>query len=197
MKSIRKISLLFAVNLIVLLSCQQAEKPFTTKAKFGIHEIVKAEKLPDSIVEKLQQMDYRPENDTQQIIIGYLPRNAASDLQREFSSGNIMLVKTVFPIDTNNNTDEIVAVKTEPVMDNSDIQKTKNKGNSVVIYFTWKGAKKWAKITKENTGKTLAFVIDNQIYAMPEIRGEIRNGTAVIKGLENEEIAKQLSESIH
>jgi preprotein translocase subunit SecD len=43
----------------------------------------------------------------------------------------------------------------------------------------------------------VAFIIDNQIYTMPLINGEIRNGAALINGLENETIAKNISESLN
>ena len=60
-----------------------------------------------------------------------------------------------------------------------------------------KGANKWADLTKKNIGKTLAFIIDNQIYTMPVINTEIRNGVALINGLENETFSKNISESLN
>lgn len=47
------------------------------------------------------------------------------------------------------------------------------------------GATKWSDLTKQNIGKSVAFIIDNQIYAMPEINSEIRNGVALITNFEN------------
>ncbi len=60
-----------------------------------------------------------------------------------------------------------------------------------------KGAKKWADLTKQNIGKTIAFIIDNQIYTMPVINGEIKHGVALITGLKNETFAKNISESLN
>ena len=94
------------------------------------------------------------------------------------------------------NFDIIIAVKNNPTITNSDIQKTRNKGMMVEIHFNIEGARKWAEMTKDNIGKMVAFVIDEQVYSMPMINGEIRNGIAVIAGLENEEKAKKISESL-
>jgi hypothetical protein len=38
---------------------------------------------------------------------------------------------------------------------------------------------------------------DNQIYSMPMINGEIKQGIAMISGLNNESIAKNISESLN
>jgi len=59
------------------------------------------------------------------------------------------------------------------------------------------GAKKWADFTKQNIGKTIAFTIDNQVYSMPIINGEIKQGIAMITGLNSESIAKNISESLN
>lgn len=73
----------------------------------------------------------------------------------------------------------------------------KNNRNNVEIYFNMKGSNKWADLTKNSIGKTLAFIIDDMIYTMPLINAEIRNGVAVINGLENETSAKNISESLN
>ncbi len=65
------------------------------------------------------------------------------------------------------------------------------------IYFNLKGAKEWADFTKQNIGKTIAFTIDNQIYSMPVINGEIKQGIAMITGLSNDTIAKNISEALN
>lgn len=58
------------------------------------------------------------------------------------------------------------------------------------------GATKWSDLTKQNIGKSVAFIIDNQIYAMPEINSEIRNGVALITNFENE-IITSISELLN
>ncbi|HNU70956.1 MAG TPA: protein translocase subunit SecD [Thermodesulfobacteriota bacterium] len=52
----------------------------------------------------------------------------------------------------------------------------------VSIRFNSKGAKVFARVTKENVGKRLAIVLDNSIYSAPMIREEIPGGRAQIEG---------------
>ena len=90
-----------------------------------------------------------------------------------------------------------VSLKPGALLDNSAIHKAKQVGKNVEIYFNLEGARAWAKITREHTGKKLAFVIDGRIYALPYINAEIRNGMALINGLENEEMAKRIADGLN
>jgi preprotein translocase subunit SecD len=80
---------------------------------------------------------------------------------------------------------------------NSDIQKTKAWNRNIEIHFNRNGAKKWAELTKNNIGKQIAIVIDNQIYNMPEINNAINGGVAQITGLKDESFAISISESLN
>ncbi|MGE4569367.1 MAG: hypothetical protein AB7C90_09340, partial [Bacteroidales bacterium] len=84
----------------------------------------------------------------------------------------------------------------QPELDLSDIAKTQNEGSNVMINFTRKGATKWADLTKKSTGKMVAFVIDNRICSMPYVKGEIRNGAAMITGFESDSAANRISEAL-
>ena len=117
--------------------------------------------------------------------------------QPVLSKENFKLVKTIYTVDNEQKYDGIVALKTNPGIDNSDIKKTKCNGNMVEIYFNSKGAEKWAELTRKNIGNSVAFIIDNQIYSMPIVNGEIKNGIALINELENEAIAKSIAESLN
>jgi SecD/SecF fusion protein len=44
------------------------------------------------------------------------------------------------------------------------------------------GAKRWAIITRNNIGRTIAMVIDNHVYSAPVVQEEIRSGKAMISG---------------
>lgn len=44
------------------------------------------------------------------------------------------------------------------------------------------GAKKFAKVTRENIGRQLAIVIDGEVQTTPKIVSEIPDGRGVIKG---------------
>ena len=55
------------------------------------------------------------------------------------------------------------------------------------------GAKKWARLTKENIGKCVAIVLDNMVYSAPTVNGEIPNGQSQISGHFTSEDAKDLA----
>jgi preprotein translocase subunit SecD len=126
-----------------------------------------------------------------------MQKAAFLNLKVNLSTESFKLAKTVYPVDKDGQYYAIVVIKQNPVIVTSDIKKTANKGNSIEIYFTLSGAKKWADLTKNNIGKKLAFVIDNEIYAMPDINGEINYGVAKISGLESETVAEKLSVSLN
>lgn len=52
----------------------------------------------------------------------------------------------------------------------------------VSLQFNSEGKDLFAKITKENVGKTLAIFLDGEIKSAPSIREEINSGNAVISG---------------
>jgi len=55
------------------------------------------------------------------------------------------------------------------------------------------GAKAWARITKENVGKSIAVVLDGYAYSFPRVSGEITGGSSEITGLESASEAKDLA----
>jgi len=55
------------------------------------------------------------------------------------------------------------------------------------------GAKKWARLTKENVDKCIAIVLDNMVYSAPKVHGEIPNGQSSISGNFTSEDAKDLA----
>jgi preprotein translocase subunit SecD len=52
----------------------------------------------------------------------------------------------------------------------------------VRLDFTKEGAELFAKITKENTGKTLAIFLDGDLKSAPVINEEITGGSAIVSG---------------
>lgn len=55
------------------------------------------------------------------------------------------------------------------------------------------GAKKWKKLTGENTNRRIAIVLDNYVYSAPNVQGEIPNGSSQITGNFTLEEAKDLA----
>ncbi len=61
------------------------------------------------------------------------------------------------------------------------------------LTFNDQGAKDFARVTGANVGKPLAIILDGKVHSAPVIRDKIRNGRAVITGLESIEEAKDLA----
>jgi SecD/SecF fusion protein len=55
------------------------------------------------------------------------------------------------------------------------------------------GAKVWARLTKENVGKSIAIVLDGYVRSYPNVNGEITGGRSSITGMESIEEAKDLA----
>jgi preprotein translocase subunit SecD len=193
----RTLYLLSIAFLCFLLSCNSETKTSAQKVTFGIHEVVTVSEIPNAIIDTLKSMNIQIESNQQQSVIGYLAKADSLALQLNLSEQEFKIVKTIYPVDNEQKYYAIVAIKPNSVIDNSDIKNTRVNGNNVEIYFNLEGAKIWADMTKQNIGKPVAFIINGQIYTMPLINAEIRNGIAVLNGLKNETIAKNISESLN
>lgn len=55
------------------------------------------------------------------------------------------------------------------------------------------GAKTWARLTKENIGKSVAIALDGYIYSYPTVNSEITGGHSSISGRFTPEVAKDLA----
>lgn len=63
----------------------------------------------------------------------------------------------------------------------------------VAFSMNSEGAKTWARITKENLGKSVAIVLDGYVQSYPNVITEITGGRSSITGLESIEEAKDLA----
>lgn len=70
---------------------------------------------------------------------------------------------------------------------------TNNRLPAVSLKFKDVGKEKFAKITKENIGKSLAILLDGYPLTMPTIQSEIKDGNAIITGQFTTQEAKSLS----
>jgi len=202
----KTLNLLAVIFLFIFFSCNSNVDTNAKKVNFGIFETVKTNEIPNYIIDSLKARNVQLKNNSESGIIGYISKSDLSVLKLDYSKDNIRLINTFNTVDTSRinyaiHPDEeyyaIAAVKLNPVMNNADIRKTFANGKNVDIEFNLKGARKWADMTKNNAGKTIAFVIDNQIYSMPLVNYEIKRGIAMIYGLESESIAKEISESLN
>lgn len=58
------------------------------------------------------------------------------------------------------------------------------------------GAKTWARLTKDNIGKSIAIALDGYIYSFPTVQGEITGGNSSITGNFTVEEAKDLANTL-
>ncbi|NLX29490.1 MAG: protein translocase subunit SecDF [Bacteroidales bacterium] len=63
----------------------------------------------------------------------------------------------------------------------------------VAMSMNSEGAKIWARMTKENIGKSIAIVLDDYVRSFPTVQNEITGGRSSITGLESIEEATDLS----
>jgi len=63
----------------------------------------------------------------------------------------------------------------------------------VTMSMNGEGAKTWARLTKENVGKSIAIVLDGYVRSYPNVNGEITGGRSSITGMESLEEAKDLA----
>ena len=53
---------------------------------------------------------------------------------------------------------------------------------SVSMQMNQDGARRWAQMTKQNIGRSIAIVLDGYVYSAPNVNSEIPNGSSVITG---------------
>jgi len=63
----------------------------------------------------------------------------------------------------------------------------------VAMSMNSEGAKIWQRMTKDNIGKSIAIVLDNNVRSFPTVQNEISGGRSSITGLESIEEAKDLA----
>ena len=87
-----------------------------------------------------------------------------------------------------------VAVDSVPIISILDFEKVRmtyiNYPNypELDIQLTKKGKLKFAKVTSENIGKSLAIIIDNKLLSLATVQTEIPNGKIGISGLDKKQI---------
>ena len=67
---------------------------------------------------------------------------------------------------------------------------------TVSMEMNAEGAKSWARITKDNIGKSIAIVLDGYVYSFPTVQNEITGGNSQITGNFTVEEAKDLANTL-
>ena len=65
--------------------------------------------------------------------------------------------------------------------------------STVSMTMNPEGAKAWAKLTKENIGRSIAIVLDGMVYSFPNVNSEITGGRSEISGNFTPQEAKDLA----
>ena len=198
----KQISAYVLLALVTLISCNTnnggKEKSGQSGqfGQFGIYETVMGQDLLSQETEELAKTNVILNTDPLSPVVAYSHVDSATSVLNK-GTDSIGFLLTAQPVDPEKNYYAVVAVKNQPAVTSSDIKKTKAGKNAVEICFTQKGAVKWAEFTRNNTGKMIAFVINDRIYTITTVMAEIRNGMALMNGLENEETAAKISETLN
>ena len=128
----------------------------------------------------------------------------SSKVVKDLLPRNTRLDWTVKAVDEKNQYYQLVALKAsnrngEPALGgdvitdaNADFSQ-QGGGQEVSMSMNQEGAKQWARITRENKGKSVAIVLDNYVYSFPRVNDEIPNGRSSISGNFTPEEAKDLA----
>ncbi|WP_243347038.1 protein translocase subunit SecDF [Parabacteroides sp. FAFU027] len=123
---------------------------------------------------------------------------------RDVMPRNVQFRWTVKAIDKNEQFYQLVAIKVinrngkaplsgDVVTDaNADFEQH-GANASVSMTMDAEGAKEWARLTKENIGKSIAIVLDNYVYSFPRVNDEITGGRSSITGNFTPDEAKDLA----
>ena len=114
---------------------------------------------------------------------------------------------TVKAMDENGEVFQLIAIKytnrekTAPLAGDvitdakADFSQTSAYAN-VSMSMDQEGSKTWARMTKENIGKSIAISLDGYIYSFPTVNGEITGGNSQITGNFTVEEAKDLANTL-
>jgi preprotein translocase subunit SecD len=71
----------------------------------------------------------------------------------------------------------------QPVLETVELSNNDNSGSYYIdMKFTPAYSSVWAKMTRENIGRTIAIIVDGQLYSYPTVSGEITGGQSNITG---------------
>jgi SecD/SecF fusion protein len=65
---------------------------------------------------------------------------------------------------------------------NGDFSRQGGSTAEVSMSMNSEGAQAWARLTKENIGRSIAIVLDDRVYSSPTVQGEITGGSSSITG---------------
>ena len=93
---------------------------------------------------------------------------------------------------------ELVALKGDAALEGDAVTSASSEydnmqGNMVNMKMTDRGAQEWATITRNNIGRSIAIVLDDNVYSFPNVNNEITGGSSQITGNFTPEEANDLA----
>ncbi|MBR1928623.1 MAG: protein translocase subunit SecDF [Paludibacteraceae bacterium] len=131
----------------------------------------------------------------------------SSQLAKGILPRELKLCWTVKPIDERETVYQLIALKMvnrdgkaslegDVITDaRADFSQTSAYAN-VSMSMNREGAKNWARITRDNIGKSIAIVLDGYVYSFPTVQNEINGGNSQITGNFTVEEAKDLANTL-
>ena len=93
---------------------------------------------------------------------------------------------------------QLVALKGDAVLEGDAVTSASSEydnmqGNMVNMKMSDRGAQEWATITRNNIGRSIAIVLDDNVYSFPNVNNEITGGSSQITGGFSPEEANDLA----
>ncbi|MBP5172065.1 MAG: protein translocase subunit SecDF [Bacteroidales bacterium] len=112
---------------------------------------------------------------------------------RELMPRDLKFLWSVKPVSEKTNLYELIAIKVsnrdgsaplegDVITDARDNFEQATNRVVVNMEMNAEGAKTWARLTKDNIGKSIAIVLDNYVYSYPRVSNEITGGRSEISG---------------
>jgi len=120
---------------------------------------------------------------------------------KEVLPRDLRLKWTVKPVNEKTNIYALIAIKGREkaplegsvITDASADFSQRGTSSEVSMTMNAEGAKTWARMTRENIGKSIAILLDDYVYSYPTVNTEISGGRSQIQGHFTQEEAKDLA----
>ena len=124
-----------------------------------------------------------------------------SQVAKEVLPNNLKCAWSVKAVDKKDRYYQLVALKTQggkprlggDVVEDASSDFDNLQGNVVSMTMNNEGSRRWAQITQENIGKSVAIVLDDQVYSFPTVNSVIEGGRSQITGSFTPEEAADLA----
>ena len=122
--------------------------------------------------------------------------NAPQPVEQRDKAGKVIMKRNGKPL--TKDYFKLIALKGEPQLEGDAVVSASSdfdnmKGSTVNMRMSDKGARDWATITKNNLGRSIAIVLDDNVYSYPNVNSVITGGSSEITGNFTPEEANDLA----